>query len=164
MNYGLVLEGGAMRGLFTAGVIDVLMENEIEFAGAVGVSAGAGFGCNYKSRQPGRVIRYSTRFCREWKYCSVRSLLLTGDMYGAKFIYHTVPEKLDIFDAKTFDENPMKFYSVATDDKVVRSSYPPGPPAYPLPLPYQTGCHTLRNPVLCCRSIADNWSLNHDTP
>ena len=48
MNYGLVLEGGAMRGLFTAGVIDVLMENEIEFAGAVGVSAGAGFGCNYK--------------------------------------------------------------------------------------------------------------------
>ena len=115
MNYGLVLEGGAMRGLFTAGVIDVLMENEIEFAGAVGVSAGAGFGCNYKSRQPGRAIRYSTRFCREWKYCSVRSLLLTGDMYGAKFIYHTVPEKLDIFDAKAFDENPMKFYSVATD-------------------------------------------------
>ena len=70
MKYGLVMEGGAMRGLFTAGVIDVLMENNIDllFDGAVGVSAGAAFGCNIKSRQPRRVIRYNTRFCRDKRF------------------------------------------------------------------------------------------------
>ena len=71
MKTGLVLEGGAMRGLFTAGVIDVLMENNIKFNGAIGVSAGAAFGCNYKSGQIGRVIRYSKRFANNWEICLV---------------------------------------------------------------------------------------------
>jgi len=115
MKYGLVLEGGAMRGLFTAGVLDVLMENGIEFDGAVGVSAGAAFGCNYKSRQNGRAIRYNLRFCRDKRYCSMHSLLTTGDIYNAEFCYHTIPDKLDIFDVKAFEENPMKFYTVSTD-------------------------------------------------
>lgn len=115
MKYGLVLEGGAMRGLFTAGVLDVLMENGIEFNGAVGVSAGAAFGCNYKSRQNGRAIRYNLRFCRDKRYCSMHSLLTTGDIYNAEFCYHTIPDKLDIFDAKSFEDNPMKFYTVSTD-------------------------------------------------
>ena len=66
---GLVLEGGAMRGMFTAGVLDVLMENGIEFDGAIGVSAGAVFGCNYKSKQIGRVIRYNTKYCNDKRYC-----------------------------------------------------------------------------------------------
>ena len=57
MKKGLILEGGAMRGLFTAGVMDAMMENNIKFDGAVGVSAGAAFGCNYKSHQIGRVLR-----------------------------------------------------------------------------------------------------------
>ena len=70
---GLVLEGGAMRGIFTAGVIDVMMENGIDFPVVTGVSAGAAFGCNYKSKQPGRVLRYNLKYCREPKYCSYRS-------------------------------------------------------------------------------------------
>ena len=74
MKTGLVLEGGAMRGLFSAGVMDVLMEHQIAFDGAIGVSAGAAFGCNYKSRQPGRVIRYNTEYARDPRYCSLRSL------------------------------------------------------------------------------------------
>lgn len=115
MKTGLVLEGGAMRGLFSAGVIDVLMENNITFDGAVGVSAGACFGCNYKSGQNGRVIRYNLRFCRDKRYCSGLSLITTGNMFNAKFCYHTIPDKLDIFDKKTFAENPMEFYTVATD-------------------------------------------------
>lgn len=123
MKYGLVLEGGAMRGLFTAGVLDVLMENGIEFDGAVGVSAGAAFGCNYKSRQNGRAIRYNLRFCRDKRYCSIHSLLTSGDIYNAEFCYHTIPDKLDIFDAKAFDENPMKFYTVSTDIKTGRAVY-----------------------------------------
>lgn len=112
---GLVLEGGAMRGMFTAGVIDVLMENGVDFPAMVGVSAGAAFGCNYKSRQPGRVIRYNKRFCQDKRYCSIQSLLKTGDLYGAEFCYRTIPEELDVFDKKTFEENPMAFYVVCTN-------------------------------------------------
>lgn len=117
MNPGvaLVMEGGAMRGMFTAGVIDVMMENEIDFPAAVGVSAGACFGCNLKSRQIGRVIRYNKRFCQDKRYCSLQSLLKTGDLYGAEFCYHTIPEELDPFDNEAYDENPMAFYVVATD-------------------------------------------------
>ena len=84
---GLVMEGGAMRGMFTAGVLDVLLENGIEFDGAIGVSAGATFGCNYKSKQIGRAIRYNKRFCKDWRYCSPRSLIKTGDLYGASLCY-----------------------------------------------------------------------------
>lgn len=115
MKKGLVLEGGALRGLFTAGVIDVMMEAGIDFDGLIGVSAGAAFGCNYKSHQPGRVIRYNKRYARDWRYCSVRSLLKTGDIFGAEFDYHTLPDELDKFDVSTFDESPMEFYAVCTD-------------------------------------------------
>lgn len=112
---GLVLEGGALRGLFTAGVMDVMMENGIEFDGLIGVSAGAAFGCNYKSRQPGRVIRYNKRYAHDWRYCSVKSLLKTGDLFGAEFAYHMLPDELDKFDVATFDRHPMEFYAVCTD-------------------------------------------------
>ena len=115
MKTGLVLEGGAMRGIFTAGVCDVLMENGIDFDGCIGVSAGACFGCNFKSKQIGRAIRYNTRYCKDWRYCSVRSLIKTGDMFGAEFCYHTIPEKLDKFDAETFNNSNMEFYVVCTD-------------------------------------------------
>lgn len=112
---GLVMEGGAMRGMFTAGVMDVLMENGIQFDGAVGVSAGAVFGCNYKSHQIGRVINYNSRFAKDKRYASMRSLLKTGDYYNAEFCYKEVPTKYDIFDTKTFKENPMEFFVVTTD-------------------------------------------------
>lgn len=115
MKRGLVLEGGAMRGMYSAGVIDVLMENGVEFDGAVGVSAGAAFGCNYKSRQIGRTIRYNKRFCNDKRYVGIGSLLKTGDLYNAEFAYHEVPFVHDVFDEKTFRENPMEFYVVCTD-------------------------------------------------
>ena len=115
MKCGLVLEGGAMRGLFSAGVLDVFMENGLSFDGLAGVSAGAAFGCNLKSGQIGRVLRYNRKYCRNWRYCSWRSLFLTGDMFGADFCYRKLPEELDIFDKKTFESNPMEFYLVCTD-------------------------------------------------
>ena len=115
MKKGLVLEGGAMRGLFTAGIIDVMMEAGIEPDGLIGVSAGAAFGCNYKSRQPGRAIRYNTRFARDKRYCSWQSLLRTGNLYNAEFGYHIIPTQYDIFDNEAFDKNPMAFYAVCTD-------------------------------------------------
>ena len=115
MKTGLVMEVGAMRGLFTAGVIDVMMEEEIEFDGAIGVSAGAAFGCNYKSKQIGRALRYNINYCKDKRYCSMKSLITTGNLYGAEFCYHELPDKLDIFDCETFENNPMEFYLVCTD-------------------------------------------------
>ena len=115
MTAALSMEGGAMRGMFTCGVIDVFMENGITFDAAAGISAGAVFGCNYKSRQIGRPIRYNKRFSRDRRYCSVWSLLRTGDLYGADFCYRELPDELDVFDRKAFRENPMAFYVGATD-------------------------------------------------
>ena len=112
---GLVLEGGAMRGMFTAGVLDVFMEEGISFDGAAGISAGAVFGCNIKSGQIGRAIRYNKKYSKDPRYCSIRSLLRTGDLYGAEFCYHELPDKLDPFDTETFQKNPMEFYIGATD-------------------------------------------------
>lgn len=117
------MEGGAMRGLFTAGVIDVLMENGIEFDGAVGVSAGAAFGCNYKSKQIGRVLRYNLDYCKDPRYCSFRSLIKTGDLFGADFCYHRLPEELDLFDYEVFDEDPMEFHVVCTDVETGKPVY-----------------------------------------
>lgn len=112
---GLILEGGAMRGMFTAGVLDVLMENNIIFDGMIGVSAGATFGCNFKSKQPGRTIRYNLRFAGDKRYCSLKSFFTTGDLYNADFCYNQIPNVLDIFDVDTYRKNPMKFYVVASD-------------------------------------------------
>lgn len=115
MKKGLVLEGGAMRGLFTAGIIDVMMEAGVEPDGLIGVSAGAAFGCNYKSRQPGRAIRYNSRFAKDARYSGVKSLLTTGDYFNAQFGYHIVPYKYDLFEVETFEQNPMEFIVVCTD-------------------------------------------------
>ena len=115
MKKGLVLEGGAMRGLFTAGIIDVMMEAGVEPDGLIGVSAGAAFGCNYKSRQPGRAIRYNTRFAKDPRYSGLRSLIKSGDYFNAEFGYHIVPKQYDIFDVEAFEQNPMAFIVVCTD-------------------------------------------------
>lgn len=115
MKRGLVLEGGAMRGLFTAGICDVLMEHQVWPDGVIGVSAGAAFGCNYKSRQAGRAIRYNTAYAKDSRYSGIKSLLTTGDYFNAAFAYHTLPKELDKFDDQAFEENPMEFYAVCTD-------------------------------------------------
>ncbi len=112
---GLVLEGGAMRGMYTMGILDVFTEQGIAADGAVGVSAGAVFGCNYKSRQVGRALRYNMKYCRDPRYCSLRSLLKTGDLFGADFCYRELPETLDLFDNEAYEANPMPFYVVCTD-------------------------------------------------
>ena len=104
-----------MRGLFTAGITDVMMEAGIEPDGLIGVSAGAAFGCNYKSRQAGRAIRYNTRFAKDPRYSGLRSLLRSGDYFNAEFGYHIVPKEYDIFDSKAFEQNPMAFVVVCTD-------------------------------------------------
>lgn len=115
MKKGLVMEGGAMRGMFTCGVLDVLMENGVDFGSAVGVSAGATFGLNIKSGQIGRALRYNRRYCMDKRYASLWSLFTTGDLYNVPFCYHTLPYDLDPWDTKAFYSHPMDFYCVATD-------------------------------------------------
>ncbi len=120
---GIVLEGGAMRGMFTAGVLDVFMENGLTFDGAVGTSAGAVFGCNLKSEQIGRSIRYNKKYCREKRYCSLWSWIHTGDLYGAEYCYHELPAVLDPFDTKTFAASPMEFWCVCTEVETAEPVY-----------------------------------------
>ena len=123
MKTGLIMEGGAMRGMFTAGVLDVLMENGLVTDGAIGVSAGAVFGCNYKSHQIGRVIRYNTEYCNDKRYASFKNLFKTGNLYSEQFCYHEVPEKLDPFNEAAFADSPMDFFVVCTDVKTGEPIY-----------------------------------------
>lgn len=115
MKRGLVLEGGAMRGMFTCGVIDVLLENKISFDGVSGISAGAIFGLNYKSKQIGRGVRYNKKYGRDPRYFGLISLITTGDLYGKDFCYHEIIENLDPIDKKTYRENAIDFFVGATD-------------------------------------------------
>jgi len=115
MKTGLVLEGGGLRGMFTGGVIDALLDENVSFDGMIGVSAGALFGCNLKSKQRGRALRYNVALRKDPRYMGLRSLIKTGDIVGAEFSYHVVPFEIDPFDAETFRNNPMDFWMVATD-------------------------------------------------
>ncbi len=112
---GLVLEGGGHRGIFTAGVLDVLLENNIFVDGVIGVSAGAIHAVNYISRQKGRSVRYTSRYCNDKRYMSLKSLITTGDLFNAEFCYHTLPEKIDIFDNETFEASSIEYYVVCTN-------------------------------------------------
>ena len=115
MKTGLVLEGGGMRGLFTAGVLDVMMERDIKVDGIVGVSAGACFGCNYVSKQPGRILRYNVNMTKEPRYMGLRPLLSTGNLMNPEFAYHTLPDEIDIFDKDTFNKSSVEYHVVCTD-------------------------------------------------
>lgn len=115
MKTGLVLEGGAFRGMFTCGILDVFMREGIELDGMMGVSAGAAFGCNYKSKQQGRAIRYNTKFCNDPRYGGWITLLKTGDIFGGEFLYHELPAKYDVFDIDTYNANPMPNWVVCMD-------------------------------------------------
>ena len=81
MKVGLVLEGGAMRGMYTAGVLDVFLDNDIKIDGIIGVSAGAIVGINYFSRQRGRTIRYNKKYSKDKRYISFKSLIKTGNCF-----------------------------------------------------------------------------------
>ena len=114
-----------MRGLWTAGVTDVMMEHDIYPDGLIGVSAGAAFGCNIKSRQIGRAIRYNTRFAKDPRYSGLRSLMKSGDYFNAEFGYHVVPKQYDLFDDNAFEQNPMEFIVVCTDVETGEAVYQP---------------------------------------
>lgn len=110
MKSGLVLEGGAHRAIYSAGVLDVFMENNLTFDGVVGVSAGAIHGGSFVSGQKGRNIGYTLKYCEDKRYMSFYSLITTGDLVGKKFCYEEIPDVLVPFDYEAFKKSATKFY------------------------------------------------------
>ncbi len=120
---GLVLEGGGLRGLYTAGVLDTFMDNNIDIDTIIGVSAGALFGVNYFSKQRGRALRYNKKYSNDKRYMSLRSFILTGNYINKKFAYYTISNELDKFDNKAFKKSKKKMYAVATRLKDGQAEY-----------------------------------------
>lgn len=123
MKTGLVLEGGAKRGIYTAGVLDVLNEHGITVDGVLGVSAGAIHGCSYVAGQKGRSIRYTLKYGNDRRFMSFYSLLTTGDLVGAEFCYHELPEKLDPFNHAAFEKSATKFYVTCSNLETGKADY-----------------------------------------
>lgn len=123
MKVGLVLEGGAMRGMYTAGVLDVFLDNEMKFDGIIGVSAGVLFGVNYLSKQRGRVIRYNKKFIKDKRYMGFWSLLTTGNIINKDFSFYEVPQKLDVFDNETFMKSDIDFFATVTNVETGEPEY-----------------------------------------
>lgn len=111
----MVLEGGSFRCQFTAGVLDVFMENGVEVSACYGVSAGALSGLNYKSRQIGRANRVNLAFCNDSRYMGAKSFATSGSVVGYDFLLNDIQDRLDPFDNDAFEKNPMSLYAVATD-------------------------------------------------
>ncbi len=123
MKVGLLLEGGAMRGLYSAGVLDYFMEKDLKIDGIVGVSAGALFGMNYKSKQIGRVLRYNKKYASNKHYMGVYSWLTSGNIMNEDFCFHKLVHELDPVDFKTYKESDVDFYAVVTNLETGRAEY-----------------------------------------
>ena len=123
MKIGLVLEGGAMRGMYTAGVLDTFLDKDFWVDGIISVSAGALFGVNYPSRQKERAIRYNKKFISDKRYISFKSLVRTGNIVNKDFAFYEVPFKYDVFDNKTFKESDIDFYVAVTNLQTAQAEY-----------------------------------------
>ncbi len=123
MKTGIVMEGGGKRGIYAAGVLDVLLENNIFADGIIGTSAGAVNACSYVSKQYGRNIRYNVRFAKEKRYMSFYSLITTGNVVGTDFAYNQLPNKLDPFDYDTFENSEMEYYVTCSNVETGKAEY-----------------------------------------
>ena len=122
----LVLEGGGFRGIFTAGVLDVLMERGLtRFSSVWGTSAGAMNAVSFKSRQIGRTMRVMLAFRDDSRFMGLASLAKTGDIAGGEFVYETVQNELDPCDNDAFEENPLRMYAVASNVTFGTADYLP---------------------------------------
>ncbi len=123
MKTCLVLEGGALRGIYTAGVLDVLLENNVEIDTVIGVSAGALFGINYVSKQKGRCLRYNLENAKNKHYMGFYSWLTTGNIMNEEFCFHKLIYETDPFDFETFNQSEKKFYAVVTNIETGKPEY-----------------------------------------
>lgn len=122
---GLVLEGGGLKGVYTAGVLDFFLDKGIEFSSCYGVSAGACNLCSFLSKQRGRAYHVSVDYLDDKNYCSAYSLLKTGDLFGAEMCYHKIPDELYPYDYDTYNQYQGVFYSVVTNIETGQPEYIP---------------------------------------
>lgn len=122
---GLVLEGGGMRGLYTAGVLDYFMERGLQFSSCYGVSAGACHLTSYMSGQIGRAYRISLDYLDDPDYCSLKSLVKTGDLFGVDYCYNRIPNELDPYDYEAAAKYPGNCYAVAVNIETGHAEYLP---------------------------------------
>lgn len=115
MKLGMVLEGGGMRGVYTAGVLDFFIDKDFYPDGIVGVSAGACHATSYISKQRGRNFRVNTKYLSTDEYLSLKSLVKTGSLFGMDFIFHKIPEELDPFDYDAYNQANIEYIAVSTD-------------------------------------------------
>lgn len=120
---GLVLEGGGMRGAFTAGVLDFFLDREVSFHTCIGVSAGACHACSFLSKQRRRGFETNTDYLEDEAYCSVKNLIKTGDLFGVDMCYRKIPEELNPYDYRAFDQNPTEFYVTVTNCETGEAEY-----------------------------------------
>lgn len=137
---GLVLEGGGMRGLYTAGVLDFLMEKDIYADGVIGVSAGACHACSYASKQMGRNLNVTTKYIKDKRYMSMHSLWKTGDLFGADFVYNKIPNELELYDYNAYEKQGMQVYAVCSNLETGKAEY--------------LHCKDMKNDVIYIRASA----------
>lgn len=120
---GLVLEGGGMRGVYTAGVLDCFLDEHLLFCDVVGVSAGACNAVSYISNQRGRNLKVNTEYVEDKRYLSVQNLIKEGSLFGMDFVFRTIPDEIEPFDYKTYFESPMKLTVVVTNCETGEAEY-----------------------------------------
>ncbi len=123
MKTGLVIEGGGVRGIYAAGVLDAFMEENIKFDGVLGVSAGAIHGCSYVSEQKGRSLRYYKKYSGDPRFMSFRNWIRTGNLVDTEFCYHELPDKIDIYDHDAFEKSETKFYVTCSNLETGKAEY-----------------------------------------
>ena len=120
---GLILEGGGMRGVFTCGVLDNLMDRGIRFPYTIGVSAGACNGLSYMSGQRGRAKFSTIDLMEKYRYISFKHLLLKGNIMDFDLLFHTFPEKIIPYDYPAFAQCEERYEMVTTDCRTGRARY-----------------------------------------
>lgn len=125
MKCGLVLEGGALRTIFSSGVCDAFLEGNISADYVVGVSAGIAYGVSYVSKQPKRNLELVTRYASDRRYMGIRNLLnpRNRSYFGLDFVFRQIPEELLPFDYKTFAAFPGTMEAVVTDMATGQANY-----------------------------------------
>lgn len=121
----LVLEGGGMRGIYTAGILDFFLEQDLFFERVYGVSAGACHACSYLSKQFRRAFNVSVDYLQDKRYCSTESLLKTGDLFGVEMVYNLIPNKLAPYDYTAYQQNQSKLTAVLTNCETGEAEYYP---------------------------------------
>ncbi len=123
MSLGIVVEGGGVRAIYAAGVLDTLADLNLPVKGVIGVSAGAIHGCSFVSGQKGRSLRFYKKYLLDDRFCSFKTFVKTGNIVDTQFCYHDIPERLDIFDEEAFEASGIQYFVTCTNVETGKPEY-----------------------------------------